>query len=231
MPDSETQDDGCIATTFERKYYQLPGVFIKRSLRPREFKTGYHGLHVPPLGVERLKNEASCLEFIQAHTDIPVPRVLAHFMDDGAYYVITEHVDGPRMSELQEDQKIVVKAELERHLETLRSLKSDTLGGPAGIVVPPYRVLEHCKTTRWKLKPADAKEYIFCHNDLSQQNVIVDEESLRIKAIIDWEYAGFFPSQFEMPFYNRLGPSAAIDGEKDDSLELLDYLQSRQATT
>jgi hypothetical protein len=44
---------------------------------------------------------------------------------------------------------------------------------------------------------------------------------------IDWEYAGFYPARFEWPFYTRLGPSAAVKGEVDDSLELLEFLKSR----
>jgi hypothetical protein len=89
MSAKQIQEEGCIATTFERKYYHLGSVFIKRSLRPSEFRTGYRGLHVPRLGKERLMNEAESLQFIQQHTDIPVPTVYCHFEDDGAYYLIT----------------------------------------------------------------------------------------------------------------------------------------------
>ncbi len=39
------------------------------------------------------------------------------------------------------------------------------------------------------------------------------------------EYAGFYPSSFEWPFYNRLGPSAAIKGETDDSFASLGFLK------
>lgn len=54
-------EQGCIATTFERKYYHLGSVFIKRGLRPREFRTRYRGLYVPRLGKEHLLNEAEAL--------------------------------------------------------------------------------------------------------------------------------------------------------------------------
>ena len=45
---------------------------------------------------------------------------------------------------------------------------------------------------------------------------LVDETSLKINAIIDWEYAGFFPTEFDGKFYLRPGPSAALQGEEDD---------------
>jgi hypothetical protein len=55
---------------------------------------------------------------------------------------------------------------------------------------------------------------VFCHNDLSQRNVIVDPQLLKIPAIIDWEYAGLKdPEFFDRQFLKRLGPSIALDGE------------------
>lgn len=113
MSAEEVQEEGCIATTFERKYYHCGSVFIKRSLRPNEFRIGYRGLNVPLLGKERLKNEAESLQFIQQHTDIPVPRVYCHFEDDQAYYLITEYIQSVSMSELPEGQKAAVREELE----------------------------------------------------------------------------------------------------------------------
>ncbi|OAQ99266.1 hypothetical protein LLEC1_06058 [Akanthomyces lecanii] len=134
------------------------------------------------------------------------------------------------MSDLSEEQKPTVCEELERHRAKLKTLRSSRLGGPSGIAIPPYRVLKLAEAGRWDLQPAASDDYVFCHNDLSQQNVIVDPESLKIKAIIDWEYAGFFPPYFELPFYNRLGPSSAINGETDDSFALLQFLRSQASS-
>ncbi|KAJ5106051.1 hypothetical protein NUU61_003398 [Penicillium alfredii] len=79
----------------------------------------------------------------------------------------------------------------------------------------------------WLRKVSNNHEYNFCHNDLSQSNILVDPETLKIRAIIDWEYAGFFPKSFEGLFYKRMGPSVAFNGEPDDAAELL---QSMKAT-
>ncbi len=156
-----------------------------------------------------------------------VPRVYCDFEDDQAYYVATEYVDGVNMSSLSEEQRAIVHKELSTHLTKLTTLRSSRIGGPSGIVVPPYRVMRQTETDDWRLQVSDHDEYVFCHNDLSQHNVIVDPDTLKIKAIIDWEYAGFYPAYFEMPFYARLGPAVAIDGEVDDSEKLLDFLKSR----
>lgn len=70
-------------------------------------------------------------------------------------------------------------------------------------------------------------DLVFCHNDLSMHNIIVDPETFKINAIIDWEYAGFYPAEFEMPFYLRPGPSVALTGEADD-VETLTALMARE---
>ncbi len=159
---------------------------------------------------------------------IPVPVLHCAFADDDAVYLVMELVAGVSMAVLTEDEKHVVKQELAKHLESLHSLRSSTLGGISGLMIPPYRARSKTFKDDWDLRPSETEEYVFCHNDLSQQNVIVDPKSLKINAIIDWEYSGFFPKQFDFPFFERLGPSVAMDGEKDDSDELLALLMSQK---
>ncbi|KAK3292985.1 kinase-like domain-containing protein [Chaetomium fimeti] len=215
----ELYEEGCFATTFERKYYHRGGAFIKRSLRPREFRTNQRGnLHVPRINGERIKNEADTLRYIRQHTDIPVPTVYADFEDDEAYYLVVEYVKGISMAHLPDDQMAV-------------GLRSDHIGGPSGIVIPPYRVMRQATKDDWDLRRSEKKEYVFCHNDLSQHNVIVDPNTLKITAIIDWEYAGFYPANFEMPFYRRDGPSVARKGEVDDSAALLAFLKGQDVSS
>ncbi|KAH6847656.1 kinase-like domain-containing protein [Chaetomium sp. MPI-CAGE-AT-0009] len=229
MSTAQHQEEGCFAITFERKYYHRGGTFIKRSLRPREFRTNQRGhIHVPRLNGKRIKNEADTLRYIRQHTDIPVPTVYADFEDDEAYYLVVEYVEGVSMASLADHEKAVVRQELDMHLETLQRLRSDRMGGPSGIVIPPYRVMRRTTKDDWDLHPSKTKEYVFCHNDLSQHNIIVDPDTLKITAIIDWEYAGFYPATFEMPFHKRDGPSVALEGEVDDSATILDFLERRE---
>ena len=156
MANQRDQEEGCFAVSFERKYYHRPGVFIKRTLRPREFRSGY-----------------------------------------------------------------------QRHLHTLQTLVSRRIGGPTGIVVPPYRAMRRTEEDEWKLRTADREDYVFCHNDLSQHNILVDRATLAIRAIVDWEYAGFYPAFFEYLFHKRLGPSVALEGEVDDAKKILGFLESQ----
>lgn len=214
------------AMTAERAYYRCGDFFIKRGLRPSEYKTTHRGTkHIPRLGKQRLQNEAATLRFIRRVSNIPVPTLYGAFELDDSFVLITEHIDGVAMSDLTDDQKYVVRTEVEQHLATLRRIKSNTIGGPSGIVLPPYRVMRLSDKNEWPRKVSKDGEYVFCHNDLAQHNIIVDPETLKIRAIIDWEYAGFFPEYFERPFYERRGPSVALDGEHDDSADLLRFME------
>ncbi|KAH6635196.1 phosphotransferase enzyme family-domain-containing protein [Chaetomium sp. MPI-SDFR-AT-0129] len=269
----------CIATTKERKYYRAPAVFLKRSLRPDEYQTGADGvtIHVPRLARERLMNEAAALDFVRRNTDLPVPRVWAYFESDGAYCLMTEAMPGVELSCLWEDQKPTVLAELAKHVTTLKTLRSDRLGGPTGLVVPPVRLRSggdgeelsgESETRGWggdeeihveqqgglhqpqpgsqegqdelHLPPLpeessqtfdsptgspqlpnstslattpSSKPYVFCHNDLHQNNILVDPSTLKITAILDWEYAGFYPAWVECPAacYTRLGDCVGLE--------------------
>ncbi|KAJ2904874.1 kinase-like protein [Zalerion maritima] len=55
---------------------------------------------------------------------IPITHFSGDFEDDEAYYLITEYVEGVGMSDLTEDQKAIVRQELESHLAALKTLLS-----------------------------------------------------------------------------------------------------------
>ncbi|KAI6855374.1 kinase-like protein [Hortaea werneckii] len=226
---NQRREEDCIAITSERKYYHAGASFIKRSLRPSEWQVSpvKGTIHVPRQNNERLLNEAATLRFVRQHTSIPVPTVHCCFEDDQAIILVTEYVEGVGMNDLSLSQRRIVQVELESHIQELHNLRSSVLGGPSGIVIIPYRATLKTLKDDWNLKPSNHEEYVFCHNDLSQQNIIVDPQSLKIKAIIDWEYAGFFPESFDMRIFERLGPSVAMDWQEDDSSRLVDFLRAQ----
>jgi serine/threonine protein kinase len=225
---NQEAEEGCFGTTFERKYFRVGNLFKKRSLRPDEwqFSSYRNTIHVPRLGKERLLNEAAALQYIKAHTDIPVPTLYSSYEKNGAVTLEMEYVEGVGMDSLDETQRRKVTRELEHHLDTLHGLRSSRPGGPSGIVIPPYRVTQKTTRDEWAPQNKTSETLVFCHNDLSMQNVIVDPVSLKIRAIIDWEYAGFFPVFFDRRFFVREGPSVAMEGEEDDSMALISYLEA-----
>lgn len=223
------KEKDCFAITHERKFYHQGNSFVKRSLRPSEWQVSHFKgtVCVPRQGNERLWNEAAGMRFVAEKTNVPVPKLYCAFEDDGAVYLVMEYIEGVGMNELTDEEKETVKRELEGHLTTLHKLRSQHAGGSLGLVMPPYRAMRKTYRDNYTLKPAETEEFVFCHNDLSQHNVIVNPTTLKINAIIDWEYAGFYPEYFEGHFFERLGPSVAQGGEEDDSDKLVEFLNSR----
>ena len=60
------------------------------------------------------------------------------------------------------------------------------------------------------------------------QNVLVDPVSLKLRALVDRQSAGLYPKFFERNFYERLELSVALEGEEDDSEQLLAFQSSRE---
>ncbi|KAL9619021.1 MAG: hypothetical protein Q9160_006342 [Pyrenula sp. 1 TL-2023] len=226
---NERKEAGCLRISTDRKYYHTGSSFIKRSLRPREWQVSHirGNIMVPRQNKERILNEAATLQYLSQRSSVPLPKLICCFEDDDAVYLITEYVEGVAMDDLPESDLETVMKELERHKHSLPQLRSSKIGGLSGLVVPPYRTRKKNLNDHFNLRDGAADEYVFCHNDLAQQNVIVDPETLKIKAILDWEFAGFYPAFFDRAFYKRRGPSAAINGEEDDTDRLVEFLRSQ----
>ncbi len=88
--------------------------------------------------------------------------------------------------------------------------------------------METIDQDRWVLPASDEEEYVFSHNDLSEYNIIVDPDSLSIKAIMDWEYSGFYPELFESPVYTRHGPRAQVTFDENKVSRMIEFLRSRE---
>jgi Choline/ethanolamine kinase len=77
----------------------------------------------------------------------------------------------------------------------------------------PFSIYSRGRNRRWF---AVSGEFAYCHNDLSRHNILVDPNSLKINAIYDWEYSGFYPEYFEGQFYTRWGLRETIEDEVDN---------------
>jgi len=216
--------------THEKKYYHQTSsngeeTFVKRSLVPSEYMTNLMGkVVVAVMPMARLKNEVAAIKFVKQHTQIPVPNIRCAFEDNGRYYVMTDVVPGIDMASLKDDEKPKVMKELEGYLEVMHGMKSNSMGGFAGVACLPYRLAMAVREAgmedeAMKFHNPGTYEFVLCHNDISQHNIIVDKETHKINAIIDWEYAGFYPKEFDGAFYKRVGISMAIEGKNGEAGE------------
>jgi thiamine kinase-like enzyme len=81
----------------------------------------------------------------------------------------------------------------------------------------------------WKMQLGKLGGLVFCHNDFSTHNIIVDLATLEVEAVVDWEYAGFYPAEFEGMYFRRPGPSVALEGEFNDEESLLKIMLENEA--
>jgi aminoglycoside phosphotransferase len=154
-----------------------------------------------------------------------VPDVLDAYDDDGAFVLVTQRLPGVRMDKLCPEDQAVVMKEVESHIQALQNLRSTRTGGPSGLVCPPQRGTQYFpKGTPWSVRSSPGFDFVFCHCDLSQSNIMVDPETLKIEGIIDWEYAGYWPAFFESPFFRNPRPSGAQFRDEAGNCQFIDFL-------
>ena len=217
----------------DRHYTFTPTTFTKRQLRPSECFYRADGSLAKSLWErERIENERDALIFLARNTSIPVPRLLEWSDIDGVGSITLERNSGKMFAEVHEKLEPSDQAKLERNtitfieetlLPQLQSLRSTKMGQLAGVVVPPVRVSYHDKRPQWEPRTSNTSRYVYCHNDLNQYNILVDPATLTVKAIIDWEYSGFFPKEMEFPFW-KLDHEASL--EEEHCRKMIDLLEA-----
>ena len=88
--------------------------------------------------------------------------------------LITDIVPGVALAKLPDDKKSAVITELEGYRAQMHAIKSKVMGGFSGDVVLPYRLNVALREQGLKVREADTPEFVLCHNDLLQHNVLVD---------------------------------------------------------
>lgn len=171
---------------------------------------------------ERFQNEAAALQLLRSQAKIPVPGLRSWGEDsEGLLFLETDLVPGVQLERAGDEcrmpnlhsldgEKVGKKcnqcADLaqknfnqfveEKLLPELRSLRSSTTG-LNGLVIPPTWILGSVHRPSWEPKTSDKEEYVMTHGDLGPHNVMMDVETLEVISIIDWEYSGYFPPEFQ----------------------------------
>ncbi|KAL8643745.1 MAG: hypothetical protein Q9210_007576 [Variospora velana] len=231
-------------TIMDRHYEVRASTFTKRQLRPHETTLNRFGeVSQYAFNTERLENERDTLVFISQTTTIPVPRFVDWSVDDdGVASLVVERLDGRMLHWLLEDATDDVKltdeekSTLQRNVDSfiqntvlpqLGRLRSKTMGQLGGVLFAPPGVAR-AEVRSIKAPPAlhaTTERYVYCHNDLAQHNIVIKPDSLEVLCLIDWEYSGFFPPGFEVPFWR----CQRIKGEwMHENGDLVDF-ESRRA--
>jgi hypothetical protein len=160
------------------------------------------------------------LKLVSESTRIPVPKLISHGkLPDGRRYLETEFVEGvtlnqfPRNCSKPSHEKHVSDGPCEACSEQaylnasnfiqntvlpqLANLKSRERG-INGFVMPPSWLQpafdDGIPLQTW---PLHEEEYVFQHGDIAAHNIMMNEFTLEVQALIDWEYAGYFPPGME----------------------------------
>ncbi|KAG6165436.1 hypothetical protein E4U51_004353 [Claviceps purpurea] len=216
-PSFTAADGDEIATIVTRpiSYYYTTKVFVKRQSHTDELGLdGYGNPAVNPYIADRLRNEAAVLQFVAKHTTIPVPKFLDLWEENGLVHLKTALVEnGIELRNVDESLLstaiMSVTAQLESDiLPQLRRLRRNFMGSPDPELpmLPPRRFWDWKGTRVWPSMTKDTDDYVLCHTDLDRQNILVDPNTFKIVSILDWETAGFFPQEWDLPLWTVNGP-------------------------
>ena len=212
--------------TLDRFYSYDTWTFTKRELRASERSININGeIIIGSWTAERLQNEYEALRLIAARTTIPVPKIIRFERIWGTNQLVVERIHGIPLDKVKSN-KARALANAEHFINStvlpqLRSLKSSVSGSLVGIAIPPNRITAVHKCTEWPMKVAQNQIFNFCHNDLAQHNIMMNTDTLQVEAIIDWEFSGFYPPEFEAPLWTKSFDEPGyhdIDADKVESL-------------
>ena len=176
-----------------------------------------HGVNVAKKWVEqRIRNEATALQFIKENTAIPVPAVYDVGEGKDGYYFTMEFFDGVPLDEIGDSCHMpsksghkakdckrcrqlaeanaakFVRGVLSPELDRLKSTQT----GLSGTVIPPPWITEHDRREEWTVKESYTADFVFHHGDFGPHNMMMNPKTLEVLCVFDWENAGYYPRDF-----------------------------------
>ncbi|EEQ35450.1 hypothetical protein McanCB56680_005060 [Microsporum canis] len=154
-------------------------------------------------------------------TTIPVPKVFeaGWFQKSGEwcdkrFCIVMEYIPGKPLNviwkDLSEDQKTNICLQIDGYLAQLQKLTADRImasdGGPLDVglyqkrYLGPFDSVKEFHQALSKAEPhnlGDNHKIHFAHADLAPRNILVDEKTGKVNAVIDWERAGWYPEYWD----------------------------------
>lgn len=139
-----------------------------------------------------------------------MPDVFKAYNNNGAFVLVIKRLRGFKINKLFPENQAIVIIKVKKHIKTLQTLHLTRIGGLTGIICPFQKATQYfSENKKWSPRVSTKNNLVFCHCNLSQFNIIVDPENLKIESIINWEHEGFWPKYFENLFYHDPRPSGA----------------------
>lgn len=179
------------------------------------------------LGAYNQPNEALALRFVKEHTTIPVPGVISSDWDR----ITMDYIEGETLQQawttLTPAQRSDILIQLGGYIAQMRALQAIYLGrlDGQGVLIPsiiprsggPFSTLAEFHD--WLVQPPKRLEaqsmywhqittqlraecpIVFTHGDIASRNILV--RGGRIVALLDWEFAGWYPEYWDYVFTLR----------------------------
>ncbi|TFY62614.1 hypothetical protein EVG20_g6636 [Dentipellis fragilis] len=171
--------------------------------------------------------ETAALQLVAGNTTVPVPRVWLSLSWSGKHYIFMSRISGATLENVWKDYSPETRnrivAQLRGYVAQIRTLQTpygpricSTVGGPCGDArllsgsKGPFEDEDAMNTslrcglpfheeTSAAVRAAHSMHHpiVFTHGDIAKRNIIVEKETGRILALIDWEHAGWFPAHWE----------------------------------
>ncbi|KAJ2210219.1 hypothetical protein EV179_006381 [Coemansia sp. RSA 487] len=174
-------------------------------------------------------NEADSMRIARNIGGVRCPRVVASGMIEGHTYILMEWIDGTNLGDVWEnltgENKQVVLRQIDHEVGKMKNLSADFIGnarldvggniiggyisdgniyeGRSREISPRVYTMDEWQALLGVRGVATDQKFVFSHNDLGPWNVIVDRDSLNVRSIIDWEYAGYYPEYYEKSKANK----------------------------
>ncbi|KAF6766907.1 Aminoglycoside phosphotransferase [Kalmanozyma brasiliensis GHG001] len=172
--------------------------FMKRSVDPREFRVDRDNHRVVSFtnSANAVRNEKLAIDYVREHTSIPVPNIVFYLDEGDRVYLATEVVEGVTLGDIEDPKdEFKVCKQLDAYVTELETHRSSKIRGFGVDVCLPVHM--HDLNNQYeseKYVEVEGDPFVLCHGDLHPGNVIVDPETMKVKAVIDWEFAGYYPA-------------------------------------
>ncbi|KAJ6116184.1 hypothetical protein N7523_005550 [Penicillium sp. IBT 18751x] len=165
---------------------------------------------------------------LSRETKIKIPKVYRFFSRSSVGYIVMEFIHGDLLEKVPVQDRSIIIHDLAKAISTLSTAQSPDFPGPraggiprgylfsddgAGESLDTIDKINSWFNKRARLEPLEQKfnfklsDCIFCHMDLNPRNIIVRDTCFYV---LDWEFAGFYPGEFEK--YSIL-----FNGQREDS--------------